>query len=223
MKIYDEKGNDLGVQCNRDAVIVRRGALDNYADCEATYYCKKNNNSFALYKDKSIKFTEDGAMTEGTYQITDSTMTAVFDGEKKEYEYLYSKITDSEGNEYARLLNYKVQFVTGSDTKIPTQRLSNETGYVATKPEDPTLKDCEFLGWCRKDGTEFDFEQYVTESVTLYAKWSGDGGKVFLASESLMEKLTPYLLVGGGTVILVVALIGCALMIQKGDSKRGKK
>lgn len=217
VKIYDAKHNDLGVQCNKEAVIIRRGALDGYEDCEATYYCKENGNSLALYEDQTIKFTKDGATEEGTYEVLDNVMTVSFGSGDAEYEYYYKQITDDEGNVYERLYNYKIRFVTGNGSKVETQKISNKTGYVAKEPETPTLEGCEFLGWYRKDGSEYDFTQLVTESATLYAKWSGEGGVVFVSEENNVGQ---YVMLGVSILALAGGLTACVVFIRKGVKKR---
>ena len=47
------------------------------------------------------------------------------------------------------------------------------SGSTAIKPTDPTNSvGADFLGWYRDDGTEYDFTQTVTESITLTAKFA---------------------------------------------------
>lgn len=218
-KMYDADKKDLGVQTNRESVIIRRGALDNYEDCSATYYCQENGNSLALYDDQTIKFTKDGATQQGTYDVLDNVMTANFGGEDTEYDYYYRKVIDKDGNVYKRLFNYKIKFETGKGSSVEAQRFSPKDGYVAVKPADPTLKDCEFLGWYTKDGEEYDFNQLVTESKTLYAKWSGEGGVVFLSESNVMT----YVLLGVSVLSLAAGVVACVLFIRRGVKNNGNE
>lgn len=215
-KIYDAKHNSLGVQTNVNGIIINRGELEDYSGSEAVYYCRENSNFIALYKDQNMKHTVNGVTVDATYKIVDNVMKAVYTDEVKEYEYLYKRITDSEKNVYERLYSYQVNFVTGSDAEIPTQILSNETGYQAMCPEDPKMKGYEFEGWYTSDGDEFDFKQIVTESVTLYAKWSGDGGITFVASEEQTPATNMVFFVGIGAATLVAGIAVCVLLIRKG-------
>ena len=221
-KIYDENQNSLGVQCNVAASIVNKGELEDYAGCEAAYYCKDKESFIALYADKKIKFTENNQTIDGTYEVVDNVMTALFTDEEEKYEYLFKRITDDEGNVYERLYNYQVRFVTGCDTEIPMQELTNETGYVAMRPDEPAMKGYEFLGWHTSDGTEFDFNQVVTESVTLYAKWSGDGGITFLANDTIFDGT--YIYITAGALVLIVGLvIGVTFIVRSMKNGRSKK
>lgn len=219
-KIYDENRNNLGVQCNVDAEITHTGEVLDYAGCEAAYYCKENGSIMALYKDQTMKLTEDSVTLDAEYKVAENVMTARYASGTKEYAYLYRRITD-ESHVYDRLYHYLVNFVTGSDTKIETQHLSNATGYLALRPTDPELKGCTFEGWCTSEGKEFDFDQIVTESVTLYAKWSDNGGITYPAGD---EPVTPedtsfvnrYLLYGAGGLLLIAGLAVCIVLIGKG-------
>lgn len=221
-KIYDENQNSLGVQCNVAASIVNKGELEDYAGCEAAYYCEDKDSFIALYKDKKIKFTENNKTIDGTYEVVDNVMTALYTDEKEQYKYLFKRITDDEGNVYERLYNYQVHFVTGCDTEIPMQELTNETGYVAMRPDAPIMEGYEFLGWHTSDGTEFDFNQVVTESVTLYAKWSGDEGVTFLANNNAFDGT--YLYITAGALVLIAGLvIGVTFMVRSMKNERSKK
>lgn len=173
-KCYDSNKNNLGVQCNTGMTLKHVGEHEDYAKCEATYYCEENGNTFLLYEDKTMKYTEDGVATEGTYSIMSGVMTVNLDGTEKEYEYMYHKITDSEGNVYRRLRQYTVNFVTSTDLNIASQELSNETGYYLTPPEEPVVKGKDFEGWYTGEGKKFDFDKIVAASTTLYARYSGD-------------------------------------------------
>ena len=113
--------------------------------------------------------------------------------------------------------------MTGTDEEIPTQELSNEKGYYAMQPEDPTMEGYEFQGWYTSDGEEYDFEQLVTETSILYARWSDDGGVSFLANETIEQpaNLTA-LWIGIGVVLVLAGLAVCVLFIRKGLKNESK-
>ena len=226
-RIYDANKNNLGVQTNVASTIMHYGEMEDYAGCEATYYCKKNGNLMALYGNQSMKYTTDETTEDATYRISENVMKAKFqDGEKK-YDYLFKRITDSDNNEYERLYTYQVSFVTGTDAEIDTQTLTNKTGYSALRPTDPKMENYDFEGWFTKDGEEYDFEQIVTESKTLYAKWSGDGGIIFTANDEPVKGAfdATYIFIGSGAVLLVAGLAVCVVFIRKGikDGNSKKK
>ena len=219
-KCYDANKNNLGVQCNRKAEIQHFGLMEDYAGCEATYYCKETENSFALYSDQQLKFTENNSTQDGIYAISENVMTAKIGEDTKKYSYLFKRITDEDGRKYDRLYKYTVTFVTGTSEKIAVQNLSNEHGYFAMKPDEPKLEGYEFEGWCLIDGTFFDFDKIVTESTTLYAKYSGDGGITFLAGAEEENtsgvEIPDIVWVVAGIILLFIGSVICILFIRKG-------
>lgn len=224
-KCYDANKNHLGVQCNKDVTFQHYGLMEDYAGCEATYYCKENENSFALYSDQKLKFTKEKETQDGTYQISENVMTTSIGENKETFDYLYTRITDSEEMKYERLYNYQVRFVTGTEQKIETQKLSNQYGYFAMRPTDPKMEGYDFEGWCLKDGTEFDFEKMVTESTVLYAKYSGDGGKVFVANDEIKKTTGETLLISIliSISILAVGIVTFILILKRGKTNGKEK
>ena len=207
--IYDENRNNLGVQTNVDSVIEHSGELEDYAGCQALYYCKNKESFIALYKDQSLKYTSGKTTQNAKYKVSDNILTARFSSGTQKYDYLFKYITDQENNKFERLYTYSVSFVTGNKTEIPTQILSNETGYQVLKPVDPKLENCKFEGWYTSDDKKFDFDQIVTKSLTLYAKWSGNDGKVFTSKN--MNAVT-----GKSPVIEVVSLCISGILLISG-------
>ena len=221
--IYDANRNNLGVQTNVESVIKHTGELEDYAGCEATYYCKKNSGFISLYKDNTMKMTINKTNSEAKYKVSKNVLTASFASGTKKYDYMFKRITDDNGMVYERLYTYKVAFVTGSSTKIDTQVLSNKTGYVALKPTDPKLEGCEFKGWVTADGKDFDFNSVIVKSLTLYAKWTGNNGKDFISVISETRDNTFVLTVvitAASVVILAGGVFVFLRLISKGKNRQ---
>lgn len=221
-KFYDANKNHLGIQSNQEVTFIHHGALEDYAGCEATYYCSETRNSFALYKDQKLKFTDSESTLDGTYSISENVMNVKLNNKSKVYDYLYARITDDEKNMYDRLYNYRITFVTGTDDVIEPQEFSNEKGYIAMKPSNPNKEGYEFVEWCLKDGTPYQFEQLVTDSITLYAKYSGDG-RTFLASQDDSFPMGLNLWwIGGGMLLFLGVAVACVFFIRK-ERNHGRK
>ena len=63
---------------------------------------------------------------------------------------------------------YTVKFDSDGGTAVKPQTV--EFNKTANKPENPTKEGYTFLGWY-KDGNEFSFDNPITETITLTAKW----------------------------------------------------
>ena len=178
----------------------------------------------ALYKDQTMKLTETMITKNATYKISENVMKAKFADGAETYDYLYKRITDEEANVYERLYHYQVNFVTGTEENIETQKLSKETGYQVMRPTDPVMEGYQFEGWHTREGNTFDFDGIVTESITLYAKWSGDGGVTFLAKDVANDTVdfSPTL-IGTGIVLLAVGVAACTVLIRKGVNNEKRK
>lgn len=217
--IYDENRNNLGVQTNVNSTIKHFGELEDYAGCEATYYCKENNGFISLFKDNTMKFVVGSTKQDAKYKVSKNVLTAVFSSGTKKYDYLFKKITDEDGNVYERLYTYKVTFVTGSETEIPTQVLSNQTGYLASKPTAPTLKGAEFVGWVTADEKDFNFDSVVVKSITLYAKWKGNDGKEFISVDvgaNNTGKVLTVALTAVSVILLAAGVFVFVKLLKKG-------
>lgn len=172
-KCYDSNKNNLGVQTNSEnCKITHYGEMEDYTGCEAVYYCDEDNSLFALYKDKSLKYTNQGITQKGTFRIKESVMKVKIGEESHSYNYLYRYFIDKEGKEYRRLHSYKVIFDTGKGSKVESQLVNADNGYVVLRPDEPTMENNTFEGWYTSDGKEYQFDQILTNSITLHAKWS---------------------------------------------------
>ena len=68
---------------------------------------------------------------------------------------------------------YSVSFNSNGGTPdFETQTVAyNDT---AKKPDEPTKNGYKFLGWYTEEGTEYNFTESITKSITLTAKWEKD-------------------------------------------------
>ena len=67
---------------------------------------------------------------------------------------------------------YTVTFNSNGGTPVDSQTVPSSG--IATKPTNPTRTGYTFAGWYTDDGTfknEWDFNNPITENLTLYAKW----------------------------------------------------
>lgn len=218
-KCYDANKNNLGVQCNStNCVITHYGELEDYAGCEAIYFNDADNSLYALYKDKTTKYTVNDKTENGTYSVKDNVMTVQLAEREETYDYMYQYFKDEEGETYRRLHEYKLTFEVGKGTPIDGQIINAENGYRALRPVEPTLEGNTFEGWYTAEGEEYNFDSIVSESITLYAKWSDTE---YTASE-ISTPMTPYILVAVGTVCILMA-VAIGIMIVKGKKNEHKK
>lgn len=227
-KCYDDKGNNLKVQCNQEVTIRHIGALEDYTECEAIYYCEADNSVYRLYKDQTLQYTASAGETEtkeGKYSISANVITLKVAGSKTEkVDYRYHTFTDTSERTYKRLYNYKLNFVTGTEQNIDPQILNYTNGYVAMAPETPVLEGASFKGWCDAEGQEYDFNKYVTKSKTLYAKWEGDDGREFIAIDTPIEEVhyTPYIAIVSSVLIILAACVISVVLITRGKKHATK-
>ena len=65
--------------------------------------------------------------------------------------------------------SYEVIFDSDGGSAVDTKIV--KYGEKAVKPEDPTMKGYNFLGWFDKDGNPFDFDTEITHKTELTAQW----------------------------------------------------
>lgn len=217
-KCYDETGKNLGIMINTNGTIEHFGEKEEYEGCEAMYYCDADRSSYAMYADKTIKYTDDSGTVNGTYRIEKDILTVTLEkGENRNYNYIYQYFTDENNKKYRRLHASKLIFDTGKGSKVATQEINLENGFIATEPEAPTLKDSVFEGWYTIDGKKFEFGKVIPNSITVYAKWSG---KKYIQTESslfsnVFSLPVPYII--GAVIILAAAVIFIIKISSKGD------
>ena len=223
-KCYDANNNNLGVQCNKSFTKEHAGEIEDYAGCEAIYYCKENATMIALFEDQSLKYRVNGVTKTGSYYIDDTkdkTITISYGEGKENLAYLYKRITSEQGQVYNRLGTYTVSFETGNDSKVESQVLTTENGYTVMKPEEPQVEGKTFECWVTQNGEAFDFDSVVAESITLYAKWQGEDVRQTMFAEPEVEPVdySPYISAGVSAVILIGAIVGSVFLLRRGGKK----
>ncbi len=86
---------------------------------------------------------------------------------------------------------YTLTFNSGGGSAVASQ--SVESGGKASRPEDPQRAGYSLVNWYVDDSfqTVYDFEQSVTESITLYAAWHHELKSV-IESGTVPSDLSPY-------------------------------
>ena len=220
-KCYDKDGNDLGLQSNVSLQIETFGELSDYDGCQAVYYEEESGNTVALYRDKSVKVTENGKTTEGSYYIQAGKLYLAVNGKTAVYDYAYRYFKAGGGKRYRRLGTYTVTFVTGTGKAPEREVLSWENGYIAKEPEKPTKDGAEFEGWFLSDGSRFSFGEMTVKSVTLYAKWTEKTVYSPASAQKGIGKmisayLLPFLSVGAGVLIVVAGVVIGRILYRRG-------
>ena len=219
VKCYDGEGNNLAVQTNKDVEITHYGDLEDYTQCVADYYCKKNKTIITLGQDNdmTIKALGENDETQGTYSVGNGVLKLNIEDENKEWTYAYEYIKDTEGNKYMRLrenvVTFKSQGINGE--VLSTAVVSADTGWKVTKPADPTDGNGNFTGWVDGSGKEYDFDAIVTEATTIYATW--DGEQEWDVMKSILGGLDTEVFISVATSILLVGgtVAGSILFVRK--------
>lgn len=191
-RCYDDRGRNLGVQTNKTNIDIKHyGELEDYSHCEAVYYCKANDIMLILDDECNVGVKTDKGEQEtrwGTYSVTKTELTLNLDGKSDKYTYYYEFMTDQDDNKYVRLKDKKVTFVTESEKKsYQVTNVTAATGYKVEKPENPEMDGMTFDAWCLRDGTEYEFGNIVTESMTLYARYTDGNGHQYLLVDEVQE------------------------------------
>ena len=225
-KCYDENGKNLAVQINKDDVSIRHiGNWEDYSLCKGVYYSAGKDTLFILDDENNIgrqmNRSKDSAVW-GSYVINDTTLTMNVDGEEEKFDYLYDFMTDKDGEKYIRLKDQKVMFVVGDKDKKQDQtvKVNAKSGYKVAQPDNPSIKGYTFKEWCLGDGTAYDFENIVTESMTLYAKYTDGDGHEYLAVDGPVNQMPVSMIM---TIIAGVALVAMTVAVCIWIGKKGKK
>lgn len=164
-------------------------------ECETEYtFNTAVSSDMTLYaKWSPVKYTVEFITGEGATQIASieaeygSYIERPADPVRDGYTFMYWYVEDDQGNqtEYdfentvvegpVTLIaqwhkNWTVTFDSCGGSDVPAQ--SVEYNKAATRPDDPTREDYTFMYWYKDDiDSEYDFDEIVTDDITLYAKW----------------------------------------------------
>lgn len=215
-KCYDSKGNDLGVQFNQGGIFTSyNGPIADYSSTVAVYYCKEKDSLIVLQDEQKAYMEKDGIKESALYKVLSGRLELHFEEGKEFYDYAYLKISDDEGNVYKRLKNVQVTFVTGKEKIVLKANAKN--GFRIEEPEAPTKEGNVFKGWFLADGTEFDANKVVTNSLTVYAKWQDGDGNEYLEIDSsgITHLKAPVIAIGASVIIAIVFTLICIMILRK--------
>lgn len=224
-KCYDETGKDLGIQLDSENIRVeihQWGLMDDHSICEAAYFCEEKPELGLIVLGEKCKGYRDvnGEKEEFEYAVyakgeDPAVLNLRFKGGKEAYDYQYIVLTDDEGNQYQRLQNVRVTFVTDQESK--TELVTMAEGYRIKEPEAPSKKGTKFVGWYLGNDEKYDFNSIVSDSITLYAKWE-DGPEFKEINNAVLssDKEAQGQLNDGTTKIIAigisaVTIVGCAI------------
>lgn len=170
---------DFSKPINEDVTIVADWSYneiidDYYKIYEGKFYNAVTDSVIVLNQNKSYI----NGLSTGEYRLLDGGLLLLINDDKTtEYTIYPQRIVSMNGEQWFKMGQYFVIFEQndGSGQKSDPIAISMET-YKIVKPEDPIKEGYAFKGWTLANGTAFDFEQVVTSSVTLYAKWEKVGG-----------------------------------------------
>ena len=209
VKCYDEKGNNLAITTNRGVVVEHFGDLEDYSKCEAVYYCKENKTFISLDDECNASKKVDGEeiANMGTYSIRKTTLSLNIGKETEKFDYVYTALTDEEGNRYVRLKETNVTFYSRflGGKILETVKVSSENGFKVAKPENPQNNGHTFLCWKTAENKEYDFDTVVTGATELYASWEGE--EVWDTVGAVIVSKIPVVITIAGSGILVIATV----------------
>ena len=157
-------------------------------------------------------------------------------GVKKQLEKLHYTGTEAQWDELAKKYDFEnmnpmltepeefhcahtVSFECGSQAKGSTKVV--QYGEKVTPPAEPTAKGYRFEGWYAQEngGTLFNFNQAITEDVTVYARWSKvEPAKAYTLTEK-DGSLVCVTVVENGTTVDITKNVG---MKKQGTTQIGK-
>lgn len=226
VKCYDAEGNNLAITTNQDVPVEHLGDLEDYSKCEAVYYCKENKTFISLDDECNASKRVDGEQVAnmGTYSIRKTTLSLNIGENTEEFDYVYTALTDTEGNRYVRLKETKVTFYSGflGGKVLETVVVTAKNGFKVTEPETPQDDKRTFLCWKTAENKEYDFDNVVTGATELYASWEGEG--VWETVGVVMVNNTPLIIAIGVSVVLVAAtILGIALIGRRKKDDKSKE
>lgn len=178
------------------------------------YYCKESKVMLTLKAENKASLSGETVKNGEFYILKPGVIVLIFDGVKTENTVFAQRIVTTDNVTYVRLGEYIITFDTMGGSKIDDVVVSGGDHKVV-KPEDPTKEGYVFKGWATSDGVEYDFDQIVMGSTTLYAVWESES----LDQEpSGMKGWVLGLIIGGGA--LVVAAVVVIILIKKKNNDK---
>ena len=219
VKCYDSKGKNLAIQTNKGAAITHYGKLEDYSACAAVYYCKANNTFITLDDECNAGRKVDGETESvmGTYYIREAVLTLNIGEEAQNFDYTYRALVDEDKNTYIRMKDSEVVLMTKAvdGEMIKTVSVTAADGYKLSQPDDPTREGQTFLYWVKGDGKEYNFEEVVTESMTLYAVWDGEEAYKETGIPVVKEDIRPVVIVAVICVLLVTVTVSGIVWLSR--------
>lgn len=168
-----ETAFDFSTPISHDLTLVAKWSYDEAENAEeyfGSYYNKETGILIELLTDHKALFHEDGQQVEGRYYILKSDSVVFEKGDAVYEDAIFALRLIYDARSYTRLTEYVVTFEAngGSET---AQQVINGGDYKVQRPADPTREGYVFKGWALVDGTAYDFDSVVTESISLYAQW----------------------------------------------------
>lgn len=150
----------IGAQQSATIIIyLYYNSTNNGVNIDGTTYTTTNSSKVV---DKVVKnYVND---TDSTYTYT------IAPGNKSGITYISTTTTALSTD------GVSVHFESNGGSNVDTQTV--KSGEKATRPSNPTKANYTFVNWYTKDGSNddwgdvFDFDNTISESITLYAKWT---------------------------------------------------
>ena len=162
-----------GVRIDKSSMTMNGGTIEACTSTKGTSDAVTiTSNAYLLANGGIVK----GTVTFGSYSAINTTST---DSYTKFYNEVTNNGTISGGVYYGGISGsgtvsgtyHTVSFDTNGGSSVPTQWFVNTDKAPALQPADPTRENSIFMGWYNGD-TRYDFNQPVTQDITLTAKFS---------------------------------------------------
>ena len=222
-KWIDEEGNTIDFNSLNVAGNLEFNAVWEYDQVSETlykfyfgdYYCKESRVMLTLKAENKASLSGETVKYGEFYILKPGVIVLIFDGVKTENTVFAQRIVTTDNVTYVRLGEYIITFDTMGGSKIDDVVVS-DGDHKVIKPEDPTKEGYVFKGWTTSDGVEYEFDQIVMGSTTLYAVWEPES----LDQEpSGMKGWVLGLIIGGGTLVVSSATVGAIVLIKKKKKK----
>lgn len=209
---------DFGTKVRSDTTLYAKLSADDgetdYGKYYGNYYDAESGCLIRLKENNVAEISTDDGTENAEYRIfTDGVMWLIQNGEYSFYSASYTSFSSGAAH-YRRLFSYVVTFEgNGGETAVKSAEI-NGGDYRLTLPEDPVREGFAFDGWYYLDGREFDPDTVVTESITLYAKWTPNAATKPTSGCGAAAGF------GGFTAALTVCILSVGLLVARNLKKR---